>query len=102
MGEGTCEEYRREIDLDYLLFEYVPHYDPKDEPGTANCSNCERVDVENVVPYGDKYLCLSCQFVADHIELCGYCSERVTNIDSVDSCVFGCILCDGLTGNDNS
>ncbi len=103
MGEGTCEGCGREIDLDYLLEKYVPAYDPKDEePDTAYCSNCERTDAETVVPYGDKYLCLSCQSSADQVGHCGYCNERVTNIDSVDSYVWGCIFCDGRAGDDNS
>jgi hypothetical protein len=103
MGEGTCENCTREIDLDYLLEEYTPGYDPKDEePDTAYCSACERTDTETVVPYGDRYLCLSCQSEADRVGHCGYCNERITNIDSVDSYVFGCIFCDGSAGNDDS
>jgi hypothetical protein len=103
MGEGTCENCGLEIDLDYLLEKYVPSYDPKDEePDTAYCSTCERTDAETVVPYGDRYLCLSCQSEADYVGRCGYCSTRVTNIDSVGSYVFGCILCDGAAAADDS
>jgi hypothetical protein len=103
MAEGTCENCDREIDLNYLLDTYVPSYDPKDEePDTAYCSTCERTDAETVIPYGDRYLCLSCQSEADRVGHCGYCNERVTNIDSVDSYVFGCIFCEGSAGNDNS
>jgi hypothetical protein len=103
MGEGTCENCGREIDLDYLLNEYVAAYDPKDEePDTAYCSNCEATNAETVIPYGDKYLCLSCQSTADRVGHCGYCNERVTNIDSVDSYVFGCIFCGGAAAADDS
>lgn len=103
MAEGTCETCDREIDLDYLLEKYVPSFDPKDEePDTAYCSMCERVDAETVVPYGERYLCLSCRSESSHVGHCGWCNERVTNIDSVDSSVFGCIFCSGSAGNDNS
>jgi hypothetical protein len=103
MGEGACENCGREIDLDYLFEKYVPSYDPKDEePDTAYCSTCERTDAETVVPYGDRYLCLSCQSEADHVGHCGYCGERATDIDSVDSYVFGCVLCEGAAAADDS
>lgn len=103
MGEGTCENCEREIDLGYLLDQYVPAYNPKDEePDTAYCSICERTDAETVVPCGDRYLCLSCLSTADWVGHCGYCYTRVTNIDSVDSYGFGCILCGGAAGADDS
>jgi hypothetical protein len=103
LGEGTCEDCGREIDLEYLLEQYTPHYDPKDEePDTAYCSTCERTDAETVVPCGEKYVCLSCQAEADRVGHCGYCNERITNIDPVDSYVFGCIFCGGTAGNDDS
>jgi hypothetical protein len=103
MGDGTCENCNREIDLDYLLEQYVPHYDPKDEePDTAYCSECERTEAETVIPFGNGYLCLSCQTEFDRVGHCGYCYERITNISSVDSYVFGCIFCGGAAGNDNS
>jgi hypothetical protein len=102
LGEGTCENCGEDIDVRYLLEEYGPETDPKEDPETAYCSNCERTDTQTVIPRGDGYLCLSCLEEANSVGLCGYCSERVTNIDSVDSYVFGCMFCEGAAGNDDS
>lgn len=101
MAEGKCEKCDFEIDLDYLLEKYVPAYDPKDEePDAGYCPECERVEAMTVVPYGDKYLCLSCLNQAGHVGQCGYCGESVADIE--ESYAFGCMFCDGAVGSDNS
>lgn len=52
LGEGTCKECGEEIDINYLLEQYGPATDPKEDPETAYCSNCERTDTQTVIPAG--------------------------------------------------
>jgi hypothetical protein len=101
MAEGTCEKCGTDIDLDYLCEKYVPNFDPKDEePDAAYCPECERADAKTVVPFGDRYLCLSCLTQAGHIGQCEYCGESIAGIE--DSYAFGCMFCEGAAGADNS
>lgn len=100
LGEGHCEKCDTDIDLAYLLDQYGPKNDPKEEADTAYCSECERTDFQTVVPHGDGYLCLSCQTVHDFVGECGYCNERITGVDSVESYVSGCIFCSGAFKDD--
>jgi hypothetical protein len=100
LGEGHCEKCGTDIDLEYLLDQYGPDGDPKEECDMAYCSECERTDFRTVVPHGDGYLCLSCQTLHDFVGNCGYCNERITGIDSVESYISGCIFCSGAIKDD--
>lgn len=95
LGEGQCDSCKTQIDLDYLLEQYAPRGDPKEEPDTAYCSNCGRTDNQTVVPHGDRYLCLSCMYLHDWVDGCGYCGERIASFRSSDSYVTGCMICGG-------
>ena len=101
LGEGQCNKCKTQIDLDFLLEQYAPGGgDPKEEPDTAYCSNCEQPFIQTVVPHGNVYLCLSCMSVYDWVGNCGYCGERIAGFDSSDSYVTGCMICGGTRYDD--
>jgi hypothetical protein len=100
LAEGKCEGCKEDIDVEYLIEEFGPNTDPKEEPETAYCSDCERTDTHTVIPHGEEYLCLSCLNVHQFVDHCGNCYERWTGINSVDTSVFGCMLCRGAMRDD--
>lgn len=98
-GEGTCSECETDYDLDDLLKQFSPGFDPREESDTAYCSECERTDHQTVVPYEDEYICLNCGSTFRSIGQCGYCSEHIAG-DLEDSYLIGCMFCGGRIGDD--
>lgn len=101
--EEDCPHCGTAIEVSALVERYGPVEDPKEDSMLAFCSECERTDMDTVIPFGDdEYLCLNCATRHGSAANCGWCNARVTGLDSVDSSVFGCILCDGSCGSDHS
>jgi hypothetical protein len=105
-GEGECPRCGCKIGTKYLVDKFTPGYDPKDEqPDTAYCTECGRTELETVVPIGDEqgYVCISCLCTFNATSECGYCGSRnAGEIDSTDSYLSGCVLCEGMVAQDNS
>ena len=98
-GEGTCPDCEIDYDLDDLFERFGPYRDPREEPETAYCPECERTDRATVIPYGDEYVCLNCANTFWTISQCGYCSESIAG-ECGDSYLTGCIFCDGQFGDE--
>lgn len=96
MGQGSCDEdgCDGEISLGYLIDQYGPDEDPKEEPEMAYCEFCQHPD-ESVVPLGDGYLCLWCIDRHSEIEKCEWCGTKIGSFDPDESYLYGCWMCDG-------
>ena len=86
------EDCEREIDLDYLVSEYAPDHDPKDEPEIYYCAFCEH-HKPSVIPLSDRFLCLFCVEFLDSVERCGWCGFQIAGFDPEGSSAFGCFMC---------
>lgn len=73
MGEGTCENCERKVDISYLLAFFADY-------SRAYCSECEYVEEETVIPFENHFLCLFCltHWHEHDVGVCEWCAEMVT------------------------
>lgn len=107
-GEGfsicdNCEKKFEEDDLvDILQNDTAAHIaiaDGDDSWRLGNCSECDGYHTV-VRMEDDKFICVSCFEVFDHLGLCSWCNEPNTG-DMESSYLCGCNFCDGKLGWDN-
>jgi hypothetical protein len=104
MGEAECT-CGFKVDPEWLVEELGPRNDPKEDPDTAYCTECEQTELETVIPLSDEggYICVSCFCTFSTIGECGFCSSRnAGEISSVDSYLSGCLMCEGMVAQDNT
>lgn len=73
MGEGTCENCERQVDISYLLAFFADY-------SRAYCSECGYVKEETVIPFENHFLCLFCltRWHEYDVGVCEWCTEMVT------------------------
>lgn len=101
-GHSSCAKCGKKFspkDLFDLLFDHgaadMAYKDGDDSYRPGNCCECE--SPETVIPYADKYLCVSCLKIFDSLKWCEFCHEPQTN-DLKDSYLCGCGFCEGKFG----
>ncbi len=97
LGEGQCTSCQENIHIGNLLNEFGVEDRPWDktfESPHAYCNICEYTEDPTVVPFHDKWLCLSCLTLHSAVDNCNYCGTTCTG-DLSDSGLTGCVLCDG-------
>ena len=102
IGECSCGF---SSDIDYLISTLGGYYDPKEEEGLAYCAECEYSRDPSVICLNDEkgiYLCLNCLTIHYNAGKCGFCDTYVAGMDLGASYSYGCILCDGAAGWDDS
>ena len=100
-GDGKCS-CGFEAGLEWLVDTLGPATDPKEDSEVAYCSECEYTGTPTAIPLddGERYFCVSCFTSHADAERCGWCNELVTGIDSTDSYLSGCVMCEGRLGHD--
>lgn len=101
VGEGKCKSCGHSTDLAWVVEQYGPPEDPKEDPETGYCSWCENAEARSVVPLGQALVCLSCWEEHGRIGPCDWCGEFVAG-DLDDSYLSGCMMCHGKMGWDES
>jgi hypothetical protein len=98
---GQCNNCEAEIDTEYLVEKYAPlKYEDKqiNDDNRAYCPECAYTGQKSVVRIDSHWVCMACLSLHDRVEQCQYCSENVAG-DMSDSYLFGCLFCEGLSGN---
>ena len=104
MGIGICGECGFKTDFDYLIDKLGPYQDPKEDPVISYCAECEYSEA-SVIPIGEyeeNGFCLNCHSLHESKGQCFYCGELIAGMDLTATSAFGCILCGGSLGADNS
>jgi len=99
-GEGECEKCHFKTDIEFLISEYGPGWDPDEPFNVGYCAECE-CGTKSVIPFAGGYLCLSCLTLHDSADHCGWCNELNAGKDLDGSYFTGCVVCEGKSGWDN-
>jgi hypothetical protein len=91
VGEGSCNDCDKSLDLKFLLSEFAP------DGALAFCPECEYLDEHSVIKHGNAYLCLACGTGYNEVGTCEFCNEDVAG-DLEYSYADGCMFCDGKIG----
>ena len=100
LAEGSCEECKQSIDMNYLIEKYGQHMSDKDSlcgpPAEAYCDECDFYP-ESVIPLDEdrsEWLCLNCLVIHGDPGECEFCNDFITG-DLENSYAFGCAHCGG-------
>ena len=101
-GYATCEHCGANIEPEHLAEALTDHAaahiaiaDGDDRWEPANCGTCD--GYHTVVRRDDRYFCVNCFDISDHIAQCDWCNEPNTG-DMEHSYSTGCSHCDGKVG----
>lgn len=101
---GECSKCGFETDFDFLLSNIGPYQDPKEDSEVAYCTECEYPEpaVIPVGEYDEEGLCLNCNTLHGSRDRCRHCGELIAGMDLEITYSFGCMLCKGALGADDS
>ena len=104
MGVGKCSKCGFETDFSFLLEELGPEKDPREDWEVAYCGECgyHKPSAIPIGEYEDEYLCLNCNSLHGSGGQCHYCGRLIAGMDLDASFLFGCVMCKGSFGTDDS
>jgi hypothetical protein len=100
MGEADCPNEDFTTTVEWLIENYGPSEDPKEESALAYCTEC--VTGPSAIPFGQDlgYLCLSCLGSYESAEKCDWCGSLNVGLREL-SYLNGCAICDGKFGSES-